>query len=148
MKSERGYTLAEVMVAVTITGILAVLVGVMVPQIATVPEKGGAHLEALHDLQNAINWVGLDAGSAESAVGGNSLVLTMPDDSVISYAKTGNTLYRFCDGGNQTIARNITNMNFTVNSRLITMDIKSVPDDRWNISENRTYQVAMRPSGI
>jgi prepilin-type N-terminal cleavage/methylation domain-containing protein len=148
LKSRRGYTIAEFMVAMTIIGILAVVLGVVMPQMTSIPEKGENQMDALHSLQSAIHYVSLDAGSAVSAVGGGSLTLTMPDDSVISYTKTGDILYRNGDGANQTVARNITGLNFTVDERLVTMDITAAPEGRWDISESRIYRIAMRPSGI
>jgi prepilin-type N-terminal cleavage/methylation domain-containing protein len=146
MKSQRGYGLVEFLVAVTITGILAVLVGVAVPQMTSVPEKGENQVDALHALQNVIHWVGFDAGSAKSAVGGGSLTLTMPDGSVISYSRTGNSLFRNSSGVNQMVAGNITDIVFTVESRLITMTITATPEGRFGINESRTFQVAMRPA--
>lgn len=128
-------------------GILAVVLGTVVQQMATVPEKGNDQVEALHAVQNAVHWVGTDAVSAQSAVGGSSLVLTFPDSSVITYQEQGNDLYRYCNGENITIARSITKLNFTVSNRTITMDITAAPESQWNISENQVYQVVMRPSG-
>ena len=110
------------------------------------PEKGDSQVDALHELQNAIHWVGLDAGSAEAAKGGNSLTLTMPDGSLVVYSRSGTELNRNYAGGAQTIARSINNLEFTVNGRTITMNISSAPESRWGISENRTYQVTMRPA--
>jgi prepilin-type N-terminal cleavage/methylation domain-containing protein len=144
MKNQRGYGLVEFLVAVTITGILAVLIGVAVPQIISVPEKNESQVDALHALQNIIHWVGFDAASAQSAAGTNSLTLTMPDSSVITYTRTGNILNRNCSGTNNTLAENITDMSFTVSGRLITMTITAAPEGRWGISESRTFQVMMR----
>jgi hypothetical protein len=104
-------------------------------------------VDALHSLQNAIHWVSLDAGSAASAVGGGNLTLTMPDDTVVSYIKTGNSLYRNYGGANQTVARNITALEFSVTERLVTMNVTAMVESRWNISESRVYRIAMRPSG-
>jgi prepilin-type N-terminal cleavage/methylation domain-containing protein len=147
MKSERGYSMVEFLVAVTIVAILAVVLGVAIPQMTSIPEKGQNQVDALHALQNVIHWVGMDAGSAKSAVVGDSLTLTMPDDSVISYEKTGNILYRHSGSESTAVARNITEMNFTIDNRMITMSITAVPEGRFDIGESRTYQVVMRPSG-
>lgn len=147
MKNERGYSLVEFLVALTIIGILAVMLGVAFPQMSSVPEKGQNQADALHALQNVIHWVSQDAGSAKSAVVGDSLTLTMPDDSVVSYTKTGDVLYRHHGSESTMVAQNITSLSFAKSSRLITMSITAMPDSRWNISESRTYQIAMRPSG-
>jgi prepilin-type N-terminal cleavage/methylation domain-containing protein len=147
MRNERGFTLIETLITITIMGILAVVLGTVVQQMAAVPEKGNDQVEALHAVQNAVHWVGTDAVSAQSAIGGSSLVLTFPDSSVITYEKQGNDLYRYSNGENISIARSITQLNFTVSNRTITMDITAAPESQWNISENQVYQVVMRPSG-
>ena len=147
MKNQRGYTLVELLVAVTIMGVLALFIGVAIPQVTSVSEKGSQKADALRDLQNAVQWVGIDAASAKAAVGGGSLTLTMPDNSSISYTRTGDTLYRNYPGGNKAVAYNVNGLTFTVDGRLVTMQIESTPEGRWGISENRTYQVTMRPSG-
>jgi prepilin-type N-terminal cleavage/methylation domain-containing protein len=146
-KKQRGYTMVEMTVAIAVLGIIAGICGLALQQIVTVPEKGDTQVDALHELQNAVYWVGQDAGSAQAAVGGASLTLTMPDDTEVLFNKSGTTLNRIYGGSVLTIARNITNLKFTVNGRLVTMEITSTPESRWSISENCTYQVAMRPSG-
>ena len=148
IKNQRGYTLTELLVSIAILAIIGVAMGVVLPQITSIPEKGDNQVDALSSLQNAIHWVSRDAGSAASAVGGGSLTLTMPDASVVSYTRTGGVLYRNYGGVSQVVARNITGLNFIIADRMITMSLTAQPESRWNISENRTYQVAMRPAGI
>ena len=147
MKNERGFTLVELLVAIGIMSVLAVVLGGVVQQMAAVPEQSNDQVEALHAVQNTIHWIGKDAVSAKSAVGGNSLVLTFPDNSQITYQKQGSDLYRYLNGENISIARNVTELNFTVENRTITIDITAAPESRWDISESQIYQVAMRPSG-
>jgi prepilin-type N-terminal cleavage/methylation domain-containing protein len=147
MKNERGFTLVEILVTIGIMGVLAMVLGGVVQQMATVPEKSNDQVDALHAVQNAIQWIGKDAVAAKSAVGGDSLVLTFPDNSEITYQKQGSDLYRYLNGDNISIARDVTDLNFTVNNRTITINITAAPESRWNISENQVYQVAMRPSG-
>lgn len=143
---QRGYTMIETVVAIAVFGIIAGICGLALQQIVTVPEKGDSQVDALHEIQNAIHWVSLDAGAAEAAVGGTSLTLTMPDDTTAAYSRTANTLYRNYNGGTaQTIAQNITDLKFTVSGRTVTMEITSAPDGRWDISESETCRVAMRP---
>lgn len=147
MKGERGYTLVEMLVTLVIIGTIAGVLGFVVQQIATVPEKSNDQVAALHALQNVIHWVGQDAESAASATGGESLSLTFPDDTEVSYELSGTALNRFYNGESQTVATNITSLSFTVSDRVISMTITAAPESRWDISESQTYQVAMRPSG-
>jgi prepilin-type N-terminal cleavage/methylation domain-containing protein len=147
IKGQRGYTMVEMMVAIIIFGVIAGACGLALQQIVTVPEKGDTQVDALHELQNVIHWVGLDVGSAKTAVDGDDLTLTMPDDSVVSYIRTGDILYRNCDGDSLVVARHISSMDFTLSGRVITINITSTPESRWGVSENRTCQLTMRPSG-
>ena len=147
MKGEGGYTLVELLITIAITGFLATALGLVVQQMVTVPERGNDQVSALHAIQNAAHWVSLDGQTAKSASGGSGLTLTLPDDSSISYIRYGDTLNRVSGSSNRTIARNITSANFSVQDRIITMNITAAPDSRWDMSENQTYQINMRPTG-
>jgi len=100
---------------------------------------------AIHELQNAAHWVSLDGQMASTASGGNELTLTLPDHSSITYAVVGTELRRTACGSQMTLAQNITSANFSVDNRTITMTITSFPGGRWNVSEQGTYKVCLRP---
>lgn len=147
MKGERGYTLVEALIAIAITGFLVTVLGLAVQQVVTVPERGGDQVDALHNVQNAAHWVALDGQMALSATGGDNLTLTLPSGSVIFYSLNDTDLRRDYGTGNQTIATDITSVSFSVQDKVISMTIVATPpDSRWDISENRTYQVCMRPT--
>jgi hypothetical protein len=114
--------------------------------VVTIPEYGNDRVTALHELQNVAHWVNLDGQMAQSATGGDELVLTLPDNSLISYTLAGTDLVRSTGTANRTLANNITTINFSVQDRYITMDITSSPAGRWGVSENETYKVYLRPT--
>jgi prepilin-type N-terminal cleavage/methylation domain-containing protein len=146
MKVERGYTLVELIMAIAITGFLTATLGLVVQQTVTVPERGDDQVNALHAIQNAAHWVSLDGQTAKSASGGSGLALTLPDDSSLSYILYGDELHRVSGSSNRTIARGIASASFSVEGRLITMNITAAPDSRWDMSESGTYQINMRPT--
>jgi len=100
----------------------------------------------LHELQNVAHWVNIDGQMAQSASGGNELVLTLPDSSSVNYTVVGTDLFRTTSTSNRTLAKNIASANFSIQNRIITVDLASAPDGRWGVSENETYQICMRPS--
>jgi hypothetical protein len=62
-------------------------------QVTTIPDYGNDRLTALHELQNTAHWFNVDGQKAKSATGGSELVLTLPDDSTISYSLSGTELF-------------------------------------------------------
>jgi hypothetical protein len=111
-----------------------------------VPEKGNTQVEAAHTMQNIINLMSMDVIAAKSAVGGSTLTLTMVDSSVITYSRSGDTLIRNIDDGDQIVDTNVSSVSFTVSGKLVTMNITTKPENRWDISETRSYRIAMRPT--
>jgi type II secretory pathway pseudopilin PulG len=147
MKGERGYTLLEALIAIAITGFLVMVLGLVVQQMVTVPERGDDQVDAMHSVQNAAHWVTLDGQMAISAIGGSDLTMTLPSGAVISYALTGTDLQRSYGSANRTVAEDVSSIIFTVQGRVIYMTIIAAPSSRWGVSENQTYRVFMRPTG-
>ena len=147
MKEQKGYTLVEALIAIAITGFIVTIIGMTIQQMVIVPERGDDQLDAIHPVQNAAHWLTLDGQMAESAVGGSSLTITLPSEVNITYTFSSNKLYRSYVGVNRMIASDVASVNFTVQDKVIYMTIATLPDSRWDISENYTYQAYMRPTG-
>ena len=145
MKGERGFTLVEILIATAIMGLIISVLGTDIYHGVTIPEYGSDRMIAMHELQNAAHWVSLDGQMARTASGGNELVMTLPDDSLITYTVVGTKLRRTASDSQMTLARNITSANFSVENRIITMTITSDLGGRWDVSENGTYKVCLRP---
>ncbi len=146
IKAEQGFSLVELLVATAITGLVVSGLGTAIYQIITVTEYGNDRLTATHELQNVAHWFSLDGQEASTASSDNELVLTLSDDSSVTYTVVGTELHRTAGGSNMTLAQNITSANFSVENRTITMTITSSPTGRWDVSENGTYKVYLRPT--
>ena len=146
MKGERGFTLIELLIAAAVTGLIVSVLGVAIYQIITVTEYSNDKMTAMHELQNAAHWFNIDGQRASAASGSNELVLTLPDDSSITYALVGTELNRTADDSQMTVARNITSATFSVQNRTITMNLTSSPVGRQNVSEQGAYKVYLRPT--
>jgi len=147
MKSgERGLTMVELIMATAIAGLIVSFLGTSIHQMLTVTEYGNDRLTAMHELQNAAHWFNLDGQRASTATGGNELILTLTDDSTVTYTLTGTKLRRRTGGPGMLIAKNVSDINFSVDNRTITMTITVSPEGRDNVSENGTYKVYLRPT--
>ena len=146
MKGKQGFSLVELLVAIAITGLVVSGLGTAIYQIITVPEYGNDKLTATHEVQNVAHWFNLDGQRASAASGDSELVLTLPDESSISYNLVGTELYRNTGSSNMILARNISSADFSVADRTITMTITSAPAGRWQVIESSTYQVCRRPA--
>jgi len=145
MKRQLGFTLVEMLVAISITGLIGSGLGTAIYQILTVTEYGSDRLTAAHELQNVAHWFMLDGQRASTASGGSGLTLTLSaDGSSVNYTLAGTALYRIAGSANMTLAQNITSAAFSVKGRTVTMTITSSPQGRWGVSDNGTYRVYLR----
>jgi prepilin-type N-terminal cleavage/methylation domain-containing protein len=145
MNKQSGMTMVELIIAIAITGVIVVFLGVSIYQIVTISEYGNNRLTALHEIQNAAYWLNTDGQGAMSAVGGSQLMLTLSDNSTVIYSLSGTDLIRSVDGTPLTVARNITGASFSVNDRIITINLTSSPLSRDDVSQQGTYMVYLRP---
>jgi len=146
VKTQRGFTLVELLIATAITGILAGVLSPIIFQLTNVTEYGNDRSLALHELQNAASWFNYDGQMAASAAGASTLTFTLPSAATVIYYLSGTTLNRTAGATVTPLAQNISNLSFTVNGSLVTMSITSSPPGRMNISEQSSYVVYLRPS--
>jgi len=148
--NQRGMTLVEILIATAIMGTIAALPATAFYQFINVVERGRVKMAALHEVQNAAQWVARDGQGASAAVGGSQLALTLFDGTTVVYELAGAgpryDLRRTAGSSQIAVARNVTSVSFSVGGRLITMAITSSPDNRWGMSEARTYKVYLRPT--
>ena len=146
-QGEKGLTMVDMIMAVAVTGLIVSFLGTSIYQMLAVTEYGNDKLTAMHELQNAAHWFSLDGQRASSASAATDLLLTIPDDSSITYSLVGSDLRRADGGTSMILAQNIADVRFAVADRLVTMTIISSPQGRAGVSENGTYQVYLRAAG-
>jgi prepilin-type N-terminal cleavage/methylation domain-containing protein len=145
MNRQAGMTMVELITAIAITGVIVVFLGMAVYYIITVSERGNDEFTALHEVQNAAYWFIKDGQEAKAAAGGSQMVLTLADNSTVTYSLTNTNLKRTVGSLQTILARNISSATFTVNNRLATMSLTSIPVGRSGVSESETYMVYLRP---
>ena len=160
LASQKGMTLLEMLVAMAIS--LLVMGGAVA---LILQEYKGTDITkttviAAHEIRNAIQWISQDIMTAEftdlSDVGGtlDSVSISYTDRTgyvdiphSISYQLTNDSLQRNYDGILTTVARNISNVEFSQDGRLVTVTIECTPR-RWNPEQTimKTYQIYLRIS--
>jgi prepilin-type N-terminal cleavage/methylation domain-containing protein len=160
IKSQKGFTLLELMVAFAVSGIITGGITMTFYQVVTGSARASNHMTLVSQVQNAGYWVSHDAEAAQDVNanpgGGDFLVLTWTDwDGVVNtvtYTLDGTELWRD-DGGQQTpVAKFIdpaeTNVEFNdTNGDGIkdTLVFKVTAVIGNSLSETRVYKVVPRP---
>ena len=124
-RGERGFTLLEFLLVLTITTLVMGSVAMTVYQLSKLTIKGQSELKVQHQFQNVASWLNRDVVSAsEAVVGSTTLTLTLPyhafgrDQVVISntigysFNSENGTLTRTADGTSQIIGREISSISF------------------------------------
>ena len=96
--------MVDLVMATAITGLIIGFLGTSIFQMLSVTNHGNSKLIALHELQNAAYWFQIDGQAAKSATGGNQLVITLADDTTITYDLADTSLQRTGSDGQITLA--------------------------------------------
>jgi prepilin-type N-terminal cleavage/methylation domain-containing protein len=145
LREQRGFSLAELVIAIAVTGIITGFLGTAIYQMLSITSYGNDRLTATHELQNAAHWFNLDGQRAVSADTNGGLELTISETTSITYTLSGTELRRISGASQMTLAKNISSAAFSVDNRLITMSLTSAPEGQYDISTNGTYKVLLRP---
>jgi prepilin-type N-terminal cleavage/methylation domain-containing protein len=146
MNKQHGYTMVELLVTIAISGVLFTVIGSVLFQLSAVSSYGNHKLTACHELQNAASWYYLDGQMAISATGGTSLTWSLPGSQTITYSLSGNNLKRSTGVSTLTLAQDISAVSFSVQGRLVSMNITSSISGSMDANEQNIYQVYLRMS--
>ncbi len=152
---QSGFTLVEFLVAIAITGMIAVVLTASIVQVVQGSGKTSAQLTALYDVENAARYISRDVRMARDTNAGASprdnITLEWTDwydvanqDHECEYYLSGGELKREYNGDTTTVAQYISEISFTRDGRFITVTVAST-GGRAGVSEQRTYQIQMRP---
>jgi len=154
LRREDGLTLVEMLVAVAISSLVAAGMGTALHQFLTTSERTRVTQAALHDVQNTGHWLSIDGKKVTStnlvdgAPGTNDMTLSWTVGAQVHIAKyflDGTELKRSHDGASLTVARNVTDVDFSLSGRLITVNLTSSPPGRWDSSKEASYKIWVRP---
>ncbi len=154
IRRQDGFTLVEVLIALGIAALITSTIGTAIFQILDRSARGGETVRALNDIQNAGQWLYLDGERAETTglIENDppvaSMVLNWVADGqshTASYSISGTELVRDHNGTVTTVARYVSNADFSISNRLITVNLTSTPGST-GASKDITYNVWLRPN--
>ena len=154
IRRQDGFTLVEVLIALGIAAMITGALSTAIFQILDRSARGGETVRALNDIQNAGQWLYLDGERAETTdliendPPVSSMVLNWVADSVshtASYSISGTELVRDHNGAVTTVARYVSNADFAISNRLITVNLTSTPGNT-GASKDITYNIWLRPN--
>jgi prepilin-type N-terminal cleavage/methylation domain-containing protein len=163
-KTQRGFTLLEIVVALAIVGALASVIVMTISQIFTSNMRDSARMTAVQDAQSALHWLSRDAQMAQTVQTGGSAGFPLQlnwvewetnDTYSVNYSLVNGEFKRgiSINGGTATEAviashidtdESMTNCAFT--GRVLTVSLTaSVPYGSKTASETRKVEVLARP---
>lgn len=154
IRRQDGFTLVEILMALGIAAMISGVIGTAIFQILDRSARGGEMVRALNDIQNAGQWLYLDGERAETTnlvendPPVTSMVLNWVADGqghTASYSISGTELVRDHNGALTTVARYVSNADFSISNRLITVNLTSTPGST-GASKDITYNIWLRPN--
>ena len=155
MNGQKGFLLIEMLLALGISSIIVTSLGVSLHQFIRISDQGNAKLSTLHDVRNAGFWINRDGGRAESTnlVEGAGPVNTVTMNwtaggqaHVVTYSLSGTEIKRDHNGNVITIARHVTQLEFSLNQRVISTDMTSSITGRADATEIVSLKTWLRPT--
>ncbi len=162
IRSQRGYTLNEMLVALAILGLIAPVIGMSIFQVLSVNELTGNHMTAVKQVESAMYWISHDAQMAQTVQtsGGSGFPLNLAwvewdnTSNNVTYSIQNNELQRArsVNGGqptNTVVARHINSdlqaTNCQFNSSVLTFKITASLGGYRPKSETRVGEVVPKP---
>ncbi len=156
---QRGFTLVEMIVALGIMGVIVPSLGLAIFQMTNFTSRGNAQLATNDDMGVSMRWLDRDIQMAQTtdlvdaAPPVSSMTLNWTDEfgraaapHTTVYSLVGTELTRTYDGNTHSIAREVSSVQFSIQSKLLTVTLTSV-DDKWtDVSEQFTHYYYLRPS--
>jgi len=159
--NQKGFTLIEILVAMAVGGM--VMAGIVTAVFQIVHGAGQIKEEsvALSDIDNAAHWLTRDVvlGQTTDLVNGapqvSQMTLTWNDSTwwaeqeesiahSVIYTYSGTELQRNYDGVVTTVGRQLTNVGFSLDGRLVTITLTSSLEEEPRSTVARNYTIYMR----
>jgi prepilin-type N-terminal cleavage/methylation domain-containing protein len=156
IRSQKGFTLIEILVAIPIIGIIGVAVGMAISQVFIVDEMSVNRETVVKQVENAVEYISRDAQQAQvTGANGSNINFQWTDwtnnnSLAVSYTLNNDSLQRIEAINNgqpltTIIAKYITGFNCTTSSGVLNITITATVDGFKSASETRTFQVKPRP---
>jgi prepilin-type N-terminal cleavage/methylation domain-containing protein len=157
---QKGYTLLELLVVISITGFIVLVIGSSFAQIMRGRVDIAQKSVAMTDIDNAAHWLTRDLVLAqtisltEGAPATSNMTLNWSDRTAwaadegtvmhsVNYALSGTRLLRNYDGEVSTIGRYLTTANFSIDGKVFTITLTSRPGQPGS-TVTRNYEIEMR----